>query len=324
MMKLLITEKFFNEAQIRLSTSGLFQIERLKPEDNLFEKIIDADFLIIRSKTKITKEFLSKAEKLKCIITCTSGFDHIDLPLCLEKNIAVMYTPDANATAAAELTWALVLSSARNILSSQKNIKTAVWNRDELSGFELANKTYGIVGLGRIGQKIATYAKAFGMNVAVFDPYQDDSVFEKLNLPRSSYEEVLKQSDIISYHVPLTKETKNMLNRSHYEFTNPNVLIVNTSRGGVVNEDDLVYALENKLISGCALDVFEKEPVSKDSKLFKFQNALLTQHMGALTEEAFEKASLHAADAALIYAKNKKMTNGLPLINNWGSLSFKE
>ena len=324
MMKLLITEKFFNEAQIKLSTSGLFQIERLKPEDNLFEKIADTDFLIIRSKTKITKDLLSKAEKLKCIITCTSGFDHIDLPLCLEKNITVMYTPDANATAAAELTWALVLSCARKILLSQKNIKTAVWNRDELSGFELAHKTYGIVGLGRIGQKIATYAKAFGMNVVVFDPYQDDSVFENLNLPRSSYEEVLKQSDIISYHVPLTKETKNMLNRSHYEFTNPNVLIVNTSRGGVVNEDDLVYALENKLISGCGLDVFEKEPVSKDSKLFKFQNALLTQHMGALTEEAFEKASKHAANAALDYVKNKKITNGLPLINNWGSLSFKD
>jgi D-3-phosphoglycerate dehydrogenase / 2-oxoglutarate reductase len=324
MMKLLIAEKFSSTAQIKLTASGLFQVERLKPEDNLFEKITDIDFLIIRSKTKITKDLLLKAEKLKCIITCTSGFDHIDLTAAEEKNIAAMYTPDANATAAAELTWALALSSARHILSSQKNIKTGIWNRDDLSGFELSGKTYGIIGLGRIGQKVATYAKAFGMDVSVFDPYQDDSVFEKLNLPRSSYEEVLKQSDLISYHVPLTKETKNMLNRSHYEFTNPNVLIINTCRGGVVNEDDLVYALENKLISGCALDVFEKEPVSKDSKLFKFQNALLTQHIGALTEEAFEKASLHAVDAVLDYIKNKKITNGLPLVNNWGSLSFKD
>ena len=233
-----------------------------------------------------------------------------------------MYTPDANSTSAAEFTWGLVITVSRKILDAQKNLRTGTWNRELLSGIELSGKTYGIVGLGRIGQKIAGFAKAFGMSVVVFDPYQDDDVFLKLNIERSSYEEVLKQSDILSFHVPLTKETKNMFNRSHFDFINPKLILVNTSRGSVVNEEDLVYGLEHHKISGVGLDVFEKEPLAKESKLFKFPNAVLTQHMGALTDEAFRKASLHAATAALDYTKNNKITNGLPLENNWGSLSF--
>lgn len=321
-LKVLITEKFSTEATVKLSTSGLFQVERLNSPQELPEKIATADLLIIRSKTKITKDLIEKASNLKCIITCTSGFDHIDLVTTKEKNIAVMYTPEANSTSTAELTWSLVLASARKIIEAQKNLKSGVWNREQLSGIELSGRTYGIVGLGRIGQKVAGFAKAFGMQVVAFDPYQDDDIFSKLQLQRSSYEEVLKQSDILSFHVPLTKETKNMLNRSHYEFTNRNVIIINTSRGGVVNEDDLAIALENKLIAGCALDVFEKEPLGRESKLLKAQNVVLTQHMGALTEEAFLKASDHAATAAIEFIKLNKITNSLPLVNNWGSLSF--
>lgn len=321
-LKVLITEKFSTEASVKLSTSGLFQVERLTSPSELPEKIATTNLLIIRSKTKITKDLLEKAPHLKCIITCTSGFDHIDLITTKEKNITVMYTPDANATSAAELTWGLVLSAARKIIEAQKNIKSGTWSREQLSGIELSGRTYGIVGLGRIGQKVAGFAKAFGMNVVAFDPYQDDEAFSKLQIERSSYEEVLKQSDILSFHVPLTKETKNMLNRSHFEFTNRNVIIVNTSRGGVVNEDDLAHALENKLIAGCALDVFEKEPLGRESKLLKAQNVVLTQHMGALTEEAFQKASDHAATAAIEFIKLSKLTNSLPLVNNWGSLSF--
>jgi D-3-phosphoglycerate dehydrogenase len=322
MIKLLITEKFSTEATVQLSTSGLFQVQRLNPGENIDDIIHDIEILIIRSRTKITKDLLLKAPHLKCIVTCTSGFDHIDLMATEEKNICVMYTPDANSTSAAELTWGLVISCARNILEAQKNIKTGQWNREQLSGIELSGKTYGVVGLGRIGQKIVTFAKAFGMQVVVFDPYQEDEVFSKLNIERSSYEEVLKQSDVISFHVPLTKETKNMFNRSHFEFTNPNVIVINTSRGGVVNEDDLVHGLEQGQISAVGLDVFEKEPLSKESKLFKVKNAVLTQHMGALTEQAFQMASEHAASAAIDYIKNKKVTYGLPLQNNWGSLSF--
>ncbi len=322
MIKILITEKFSTEASVLLSSSGFFQIERLKADDILSEKIIDTEILITRSQTKITQDLINSAPKLKCIITCTSGFDHIDLTTTKEKNITVMYTPDANSTSAAELTWGLVIACARNIIEAQKNLKTGIWNREQLSGSELSGKTYGIIGLGRIGQKIAGFAKAFGMNVVVFDPYQNDDIFSKLNLSRSSYEEVLKQSDILSFHVPLTKETKNMFNRSHFEFISPQMMIINTSRGGVVNEDDLAYGLEHNKISSVGLDVFDKEPVSKESKLFKFKNVVMTQHMGALTEDAFQKASLHAAVAAINYTKNNKITNGLPLENNWGSLSF--
>lgn len=298
-----ITEKFSLEAQVTLKNSGLVEVIKLSSPDELVAHLPDANILIIRSRTKITRELLAQAPKLKLIITCTSGFDHIDLQATQERDLHVLHTPEANTQSAAELTWALILNANRNIIESQKQLKAGLWDRELMVGTELYGKTLGIVGLGRIGQKVAHFAQTFGMQVVAFDPYQDDKAFSELNLERSSYEELLKQSDIISFHVPLTQETKNMFNRSHMEYVNKGVVIINTSRGSVVNEDDLVEALDLGTVKMAALDVFAKEPLSRDSKLLRSQKVILTQHIGALTEEAFSKASRSGAALCLEYLK---------------------
>lgn len=321
---IVITEKFALDAQVTLKNSGLCDVVKLSALTDLGDHLSQATGLIIRSKTKITRELLAQAPHLKLIITCTSGFDHIDLQATQEKNIHVMFTPDANAVSAAELTWGLILNTHRPFFDSHKQIKAGLWEREKLQGFELFGRTLGIVGLGRIGQKVAAFAKAFGMNVVAFDPYCEDEAFAKFNLERSSYEELLKQSDIITFHVPLTPETKNMMNRSHFEYTNKDVVIINASRGSVVNEDDLFEALENGTVRAAGLDVFSKEPLTRESKLLKSTKVVLTQHIGALTEEAFAKASMEACSLCIDFLKTNKTQNTLPFKNNWGVMMFND
>jgi D-3-phosphoglycerate dehydrogenase len=257
-------------------------------------------------------------------VTCTSGYDHIDLVETKKRNLTVMYTPEANQIAAAELTWGLVLACSRNIVSSHQSIKSGKWSREPFVGFELSGKTFGVIGLGRIGSRVAKMANAFGMSVLAFDPYQDDEVFEAAGAHRASYEELLKQSEIISFHVPATKETKHMFNRTHYEFVAPETIIINTSRGSVIQEDDLAEALNQKKIRAAGLDVFDREPLPVVSKLMKCANVVLTPHLGAFTEEAFTKASMQGALQVENFFKSNKTENALPLENLWGSLSFQE
>lgn len=313
--KIFIAEKFAIEAKALLLSSPNIEIT-----DNLSE----AQGLIIRSRTKIDSQYLDQIKNLRVIVTSTSGFDHIDLIETQKRGIQVMYTPDANSTAAAEMTWGLILSLVRHVHDGHRAVKSGDFSRDKLNGFELEGRTLGIVGLGRIGQKVLKIARGFSMNVAVFDPYQADDVFKSLMTPRLSYEEVLKTSDILTFHVPLTKETKNMFNFNHTEYTAPELLLVNAARGGIVNELDLVSMLEQNKLAGAALDVFEKEPLPRDSKLLKAPRLLLSPHTGALTTDAFIKSSTEAAQRIIDFFNHNALRNTLPLVNNWGSLSFKD
>lgn len=316
---ILICERFAHEAQIKLQQFKNFNVGQFSGD-----KLSTAHALIIRSKFLITPELLEKAKNLEVIVTCTSGFDHIDLSETQKRNICVMFTPDANACAAAELTWALLLAAARHVPAANQDLKSGVWNREPHLGSELAYKTIGIVGLGRIGQLVAKFANTFGMEVLAFDPYVDETVFTKAQAARASYEEILKQADFLSFHVPATKETKNMFNRSHIEIIQPNLVVINTSRGQVVNEDDLITALQENKIKFAALDVFNKEPLNKESKILKCSQVLLTPHIGAYTEEAFLKASLEGGLRVTEFFENNKTQNTLPLKNDWGNLAFAE
>lgn len=319
MISVLICERFAVEALLELKKNKNFLVQSYSAD-----LLSQADALVIRSQFKITSELLEQAKNLKLIVTCTSGFDHINLEETKKRNITVMYTPDANTISAAELTWSLLTSGQRRLSQAYKNIKAGEWRKENLISHELAGRTLGIVGLGRIGSRVTRIAKAFEMNVMAFDPYQNDEVFANLNCPRVSYEEVLKQSDILSFHVPGTFETKNMFSRSQIEYVAPEIMIINTSRGQVINEDDLAQALTENKISFAALDVFNKEPLPRDSKLLKCNNILLTPHIGAYTEEAFLKASLEGAQRVQDFFNMQKVKNTLPLINDWGSLSFAE
>ena len=317
---ILICERFSTEALMQLKTNSEFNVENYREEF-----LATAHALIVRSKFKITTELLDKCPALELVVTCTSGYDHINLIETQKRNICVMYTPEANVVSASELAWTLIMAASRKITEANKLTKAGTWNREAFMAQELAYKTLGIIGLGRIGTRVSQMAKVFQMNVVAFDPYlPDDNSFTAAGAMRASYEEVLRQADILSFHVPLTKETKNMFNRSHLDYVSPDIILINTSRGGVVNEDDLAAALTAKKIAGAALDVFAKEPISTESKLLKCPNLILTPHLGAYTEQAFLKASLEGAERTLQFFKNQSTRNTLPLQNEWGSLSFTE
>lgn len=322
--KILICDRFSTEAFAYLKKSPNFEVILIKSEEHFNEEVKTAHGLVIRSKQKITPAVLDQAKNLQVIVTCTSGYDHIDLVETKKRGLSVMYTPEANQISAAELTWGLVLACSRQIVASHQAIKSGKWAREPFVGYELSGKTYGIVGLGRIGSRVSKMANAFGMTVLAFDPYQDDDIFEKANAQRVSYEELLKQCDIISFHVPATKETKYMFNRTHYDFVSPELILVNTSRGSVIQEEDLANALIEKKIRAAGLDVFEKEPLPTNSKLMKCTNVVLTSHLGAFTEEAFSKASMQGALQIENYFKSNTTVNSLPLVNLWGTLSFQE
>ena len=329
LFEILICDRFALEAKVELSQNKKFNVQTYSTEPNHFhsgseEKLTKAHALIIRSKFFITKELLDKTPDLKLIVTCTSGFDHIDLNETQKRNICVMFTPEANTTSAAELTWSLLLACNRSIIKADATLKKGLWAREPFLGTELSSKTLGLVGLGRIGKKVATYANAFGMNVLAFDPYVEASAFVESKATRVSYEEILKQSDILSFHVPATQETKNMFSQSQIEYIHPELILINTSRGSVINEDDLVKALQDKKMKYAALDVFAKEPLNPNSKLLNCPNLILTPHLGAYTDEAFLKASFEASQYVQQFFEENKMKNTLPLKNDWGLLSFSE
>lgn len=313
----LITDRFSQEAFLILSQQGFLSVKKTDSADLRDQDLSNIHALIIRSRTQINEEIFKKAKKLQVIVTSTSGFDHIDLAAAEKWGVTVMFTPEANVDSAAQLTWALVLSCANKILQSHKGLKAGEWNRDAVVGLELNKKTYGVVGLGRIGKRVADIAQAFGMNVIAYDPYADDHAFRESATTRVAYEEILKTSDVLSFHVPKTKETHHMLNRSHFEYLNRGMILVNTSRGSVIHEADLCEALDNGWINAVGLDVFEKEPLSRNSKLLQHQNVVLTPHCGANTTEAFAKASEQAAMKVIRFFVDSSTSDTLPPKAAW-------
>jgi D-3-phosphoglycerate dehydrogenase len=307
------------EALVKLKQNPEFNVDTYSED-----KLKFANALIIRSKFKITKELLDKTPALDAIVTCTSGYDHIDLDETKKRGICVMYTPEANVVSTSELTWGLILAAARKIPQAQKEMKAGVWNRDLFISNELSGKTLGVVGLGRVGSRVAKIAHAFEMKVLAFDPYQTDENFKNAGAERVSYEEVLKGSDILTFHVPLTFETKNMFGASQIEYVSPDLILINASRGHVIDEEAVAEALNEKKLGFAALDVFAKEPLSRTSNLLKAPRVVLTPHLGAYTEEAFLKASLEACERITQYFLKGTTLNTLPLQNDWGSLSFLE
>lgn len=315
--KILVTDRLSSEAFLTLTHQPF-----CKTEKTPFPSLKETDLhgvhgLVIRSRTEITEDILKRAKQLQVIVTATSGFDHIDLKACQKWGITVMFTPEANIESAAQLTWGLVLACSRKLIIAGKAIKAGEWNRDSLVGIELANKTFGIVGLGRIGQRVAELATAFKMKVIAYDPYVDDKIFYEANAERVAYEEILKHADILSFHVPLTKETHYMLNRSHFEYINRGLILINSSRGLVIKEQDLVEALDQGWVSSVGLDVFEQEPLPRTSGLLSRSQVVMTPHIGATTQEAFAKASEQAAIKIIRFFIDGSTSDTLPPKAAW-------
>jgi len=321
--RILITDRFDVEAFAHLKGEASLDVHRSETPKPTAEELAPAEVLVIRSRTRIDATLLEQSPKLRAIITATSGFDHIDLAATAKRDVTVMYTPDANEASACELTWALVLACARRIPEAHRAVKSGEWKREALVGRELAGKTYGVIGLGRIGTRVARIAQAFGMRVMAFDPYQEDSYFAKENIARISLDELLKLSDVVSVHVPATSETHHLITRNYFEFERKDLIFVNTSRGTVIEEALLVEALEKQWIAACGLDVFEREPLPQKSHLMNFPNVVMSPHIGATTTEAFKAASMDAAQKALAFVRSSATSDLLPPQATWAKGGFR-
>ncbi len=242
----------------------------------------DAFIIVLRSGVKLTSKIINKSNKLKYILRAGSGLDNIDLIAAKKRNIKVFNLPSLNSQSVAEFGIGLMLAASRNISKADNEIRRNLWNKNELYGYELNKKTLGIVGMGNIGGKIAKIAKAFSMKIIanVKNRKKKRAVSVKL----VSLNHLFKVSDFISFNVPLNNLTKNLLNKKNCKLLKPNSVIINLSRGGVVDEKVLYSLLKNKKIFAAATDVFKTE--GKKNKLFSLRNTVLTPHIGAMTYDA--------------------------------------
>jgi D-3-phosphoglycerate dehydrogenase len=254
-----------------------------------------ADALIVRSATKVTRELLALAPGLKAVGRAGVGIDNVDVPAATESGVAVFNAPGGNTIAAAELTMALLISAARKIPAAEASLREGEWRRSDFQGVELKGKTLALIGAGRIGGEVAVRCRAFGMSVVVYDPYIDTNRADDLGAELVDLETALETADFISVHVTLSDETRGMIDAAALTRMKPTAFVVNASRGGVVDEAALAKALENGVIAGAALDVFETEPLPEDSPLRQAPNLVLTPHLGASTTEAQEGVATEVA-----------------------------
>lgn len=316
-IKFLLCDTYDGEAVAKLKGSLDCTITRaanLKPTP---EELKDIDALLIRSRTNVSRYVLDSAPNLKFVVTATSGFDHIDYKECEKKKVTVCFTPEANAASAAELTIGLMLSLMRQLPKATAVVPKKLWREDNLRAQTVNGKTLGIFGLGRIGQRVTRAAQALGMKVIACDPYQSDEVFTDLKVDRYALLELLLMSDVVSLHTPLTKETHHLMNHQTFSLINPEAVLINTARGRLVQESELIVALDKGLIRGVALDVFEKEPLPNESLLRGRPNVILTPHVGAFTTEAIQAASMQAVELAIDFFKTGQARFSLPLQARW-------
>jgi D-3-phosphoglycerate dehydrogenase len=305
-VKVLITEPFENEGKEILIKEG-FQVDEVGKisKEELLNIISPYDVLIVRSGTKVTREVIEKGENLKIIGRAGVGLDNIDIEAATEYGIIVMNAPEGNTISAAEHTIALIFSLARNIPIANQTLKNGKWEKKKFVGTELYGKTLGIIGLGRIGKRVANLAKGIGMKVIGYDPYVSEEEIRDLGITMVNFEGVLKQADILTFHLPLTEETYHMISDKEFEIMKDGVMIVNCARGGIIDEEALVRYLKKGKVKGAALDVFEKEPI-ESSPLFEFENVIVTPHLGASTKEAQINVACQLA-TQIVEAINKKI-----------------
>ena len=293
-MKILICDNLNQQVYKELETIGdcLDISKSVSKDEDLANHIKDSEIVVIRSATKLTKEVLDKAEQLKIIARCGVGVDNIDIEYAKSKDIIVTNSPSANLISVVELTIALIINVARKINLSDSHLKDGKWNRREFIGMELSGKQLGIVGFGKAGRLVSERMKSFGMSIAFYDPYVKD-----WDGPEKSLEldQLLSTSDVVSIHVIKTEETENLISKEKLDLLKNSAILINTSRGGVVDEDYLIELLKLKKLFGAGLDVYSEEPPNNIDN-FSDINLITTPHIGASTNEAQLKAGLDTVE----------------------------
>lgn len=296
-MKILIADGISPYGQEILKKNGIdFQIQHYE-HDELLKMISEYDGILVRSATKVTKDIIDAGKNLKLIARGGTGIDNIDHEYARSKGIPVLNTPGANSASVAELVFAHMFALARFIPQANITMRKGEWNKKAYKGYELAGKTLGIIGFGRIGQIVVRMALAFGMKVLVYDQMDTQTDLE-VNIV--SKDELLRESDFITLHVP--KEAQNTIAKAEFELMKPTVFIINTSRGGVVNENDLLEALQSGKIAGAGIDAFLNEP-TPNPELVNHPNVSVTPHIGASTKEAQDRVGIQIAEKIVALLK---------------------
>ena len=283
----------------------------LAPEE--LKKIISAyDGLVIRSATRVTAEIIEAADNLKVVGRAGIGLDNVDIPAASKRGIVVMNAPDGNAITAAEHAISMMMSLTRNIPLATASMKAGKWEKKKFMGREVTGKTFGIVGIGRIGSIAADRAMGLKMKVVAFDPHMPKELVEKMGIELVSLQELCERADYISVHVPFTKETKHLLSTEQFKTMKKTAMFIDCARGGVVDEEALYEALSSGEIAGAALDVFADEPTTLENcPLLKLDNFICSPHLGASTTEAQDNVASVIGEQMADYLKNGTVTNAV-------------
>lgn len=316
MLKVLVSDKLGSAGMAVLKKEKDIQVDEKPglPPAELKKIIGQYDAILIRSGTKLTKDILEKAGKLRIVGRAGVGVDNVDLETATQKGIIVMNTPEGNTISTAEHTFSMIMALARNIPQACENLKKGEWNRNKFLGTELNGKTLGVIGFGRIGKEVAKRAAAFNMTILVFDPFISKASVKEYPVEFTDLENLLKKSDFLTVHTPLTPETKYVLNSGNIHLCKKGIKIVNCARGGIIEEKALVKAIQDGIVSGAALDVFEAEP-PKDNPLLSLPQVIVTPHLGAATQEAQENVAVDVAIQVVDALKDRAIKNAVNLPN---------
>ena len=310
-MKVLVSDKL-SEKGIEILRNGGLEVDvktGLKPEE-LVKIIGEYDGLVVRSATKATQEIISAGKKLKVIGRAGAGVDNIDIPAASKQGIVVMNTPGGNTVTTGEHTIAMMMSLTRNIPQANMLMKQSKWEKKALEGREVFNKNIGIIGLGRVGSVVASRAQGLKMNVLVYDPFITQELAEQQGYELVSLDDLYARSDYITVHTPKSKETIGLVNKDAFARMKDGVMIINCARGGIINEKDLLDALDSGKVAGAAVDVYENEP-PENWFLALHPKVVSTPHLGASTHEAQENVALAVAEQMVDYLKNGLIRNAV-------------
>ena len=286
MTRVLVADPIEESAVAKFKAAGLEVVVRNKDTDGPIEEQIKGfDCVVVRSATKITRKVIEASDNLRLIVRAGVGLDNVDSEAAKERGIVVQNTPEAPTVSVAEMVFSLMLAMARNVTQADSYMKSERWEKKELTGTELWRKTLGIVGFGRIGCEVARRAKAFDMDVLAYDVLNIDQMCAEIGAKKTDFIDLIKNSDYISVHVPLVPQTKGMFGEKEFALMKKTAFLVNTARGGVVDEKALLKALNEGEIAGAALDVYEKEP-PLEWELVKHPRLVATPHLASSTKEA--------------------------------------
>ena len=277
--------------------------------EEIVSLVQDVDAIAVRSETTISDDVLSAAKKLKVVGRAGVGVDNIDIDSATDHGVIVMNTPTGNTIATAELTFTHMLAGTRPIVQACARMRDGGWDRKKFTGSELNGKTLGVLGMGRIGAEVAKRARAFQMNVLAFDPYLTESRAKDLGVQLSSFDNLIEQADYITVHMPLTPDTKHMLNADAFARMKKGVRVFNCARGGIIDEKALLDALNTGHVAAAGLDVYEEEPPAEASALRRQENLVLTPHLGASTQEAQENVGIDIARQIIDVLKGGLVVN---------------